>query len=106
MRWQKLKSLFPTSGRQVFEDARAGNSASWRASARALPALKDGWRLVSIVDNEVESVFEILKVVRRGRMVDLYLEEKSRQQDGVQGPNQDAGTDEYEIPTPHDEDES
>lgn len=74
-RWQNLRSLTPLRGDQIFEIARSGFNASWRATCRATPEISDGMRLVTFVDGRVELIFGVVKSLRRGKERELFLEE-------------------------------
>ena len=73
--YHELEALYPISGQALNSDgARFG--ADWEAVSNREVTIKDGWRLATLdAAGADDMVFEVVKVLPRGRKLHLMLKE-------------------------------
>lgn len=81
VRYQRMLTLAPISGRESLKEGRALNEALWAASARDKPVIKDTDRIVTLDATGADAlVLEVLKVQPRGPRQELLLRLTGEQQ--------------------------
>lgn len=81
VRFQRMLTLAPTSGREALKEARAVNEALWAATARDKPVITDTDRIVTLTAAGADDlVLEVLKVQPRGPRQELLLRLTGEQQ--------------------------